>query len=298
MVSAPVGRGSLARRAVLLVLGLALVAGAAYLVFHVLPAGMQVTEGPATTVSERVSYWTPEEGRQEAIRSRSARIVEVSDGLALKERLGAAHSPRGRSFQLAINASGLVEGEPGVRVRFPTTPLFGEAPRKVHLGVPWTTDDGTAIGAIDTFHREGTVEEDGIRLVRYKAREPSQFFVTDGTIWYRAAQRTVLVEPVTGDVVDYRTHEVLWREPEPQPFVPHRVHELTTEKRKVWEATVEPTEASAQALLQQAAAARAEHLEDLLVVGLPVLGAGEVLLWGALAARPRRLVTPGWRADR
>lgn len=282
-------RSPLPRRVLLFVAGLALVAASAYVVFHVLPSNQTAQPGEEVRIDERFRAWTPEEGWTEGLRTRTVAVVDDPAGLALRERVEGAASPRGASFSLPVDGALNVEGEPAVRAGFPATPLFGEPRETVYLAVPWADDGHAAVGAIDTFHRSDVVDRDGTGLVEYNARHVAQFFVHDDKIWYRATARTVLVEPLTGDVVDYDRHETLWIEPMPVEGLPHGVHELTTERERVWEAHVEPTATAQAALLERAQHHRAERLEELAAVGLPILGLGDVFLWAAIAARPRRV---------
>lgn len=278
-------------RAALLAAGLVLVAGAAYVVFNVEPGQMPSQPGEVQLVTERTDTWTPDRGDQEALRQRSLTTQDTGEGLLLQETLDAPAPPRGQRFQLALDDELEVADEPGARVSFPSTPLFNAPPERVYLAVPWEgqgPDETDPVGAIDTFRRMGTVEQHDVTLVRYHARHSSQFFVQGDTIWFRQSNRTALVEPVTGTIVDYHDEETLWTKPaQSDPLIGNLLNELTT-KGKVWEATVQPTPASQAALLEQAIAARGEHLQGLLAKALPALGAGELLLWAAIANRPRR----------
>lgn len=263
-------------------------AGSAYIVFHVHPTDTQAQTGQRASVTEQARTWAPQAGWEEHLRQRSVTLDDDGETLTLREHIETAASPRGDRFELPVDGTLHVAGEPGVRATFPTTPIFEAPPAVVYLGVPWETDQGAVVGAIDTFHRMGVTEQDGLELVRYHAREASQFFVHDGTIWYRETNRTALVEPVTGLVVDYHAQETLWTEPHHTGFLTAPLLQQLESKEKVWEAIVEPTPAGEQALLEQAKARRAEHLEDLFTKALPVLGLGEVLLWAAIARRPHR----------
>lgn len=279
---------SIRRRLILFTVGVLLVAGSAYVVFGVLPAGVGAQAGESRAVTEEVRYWTPDDGWNEELRERTSRLVDVDEQLTLDENVDSAASPRGASFRLPVDQRLRVQGEPGVTAGFPPTPFFESPPETVHVAVPWAQSGRAKVGAFDTFYRTDVTERDGLELVRYQARHSSQFFVHEEKIWYRASVRTALVEPASGTVVEYSDHETLWTEPLPLLGTAHKVHELTTERERVWEAQVDSTPATEQKLLEEAKAERAEQLKDLLSYGLPGLAAGELMLWAAIARRPVR----------
>lgn len=275
-------------RAALLAVGLVLVATAAYVVVHVDPGQLPTEADQPRSVTEHATTWTPDRGRQETLRQRTTVADASDDGLVHRESIDAPASPRGHRFQLPLDDRLEVDHEPGARVTFPPTPLFDAPPETVHLAVPWADEGPDPVGALDTFRRMDTVEQDGVTLVRYHARHSAQFFVHEETVWFRQTNRTALVEPVTGAVVDYRDHETLWTKPmRSNPLIGNLLNDLTT-REKVWEATVEPTEAAQAQLFEQAMTARSEHLRSLATTALAALAAGEMLLWAALAGRPRR----------
>lgn len=273
---------------ILFTIGVALIAGSAYVVFGVLSSGVGAQAGESQAVTEEIRYWTPDDGWSEGLRERTSRFVEADEHLTLDENLGSTHSPRGASFRLAVDQWLRVQGEPGVTAGFPPTPLFDSPPDTVYVAVPWAQSGRAKVGAFDAFHRTGVTEQEGLDLVRYHARHSSQFFVHEEKIWYRASVRTALVEPATGTVVEYSDHETLWTEPLPLLGTAHRVHELTTARERVWEAQVDTTPATEQKLLEKAKGERTEQLKDLLSYGLPGLAAGELMLWAAIARRPVR----------
>lgn len=285
---APEGVSGLVVRVLVFSLGALLVLGSAYAVFRIAPEDLGPKPGAHASVTETVDYWTPKQGDQEALRPVSATVRDSGANLTWVQKLQGPHSPRGGQFALELAEGYELAEDPGADVTFPPTPLWEKPPEIVYLGVPWQTEDGVQLGAFDDFYRLHEVRRDGVTLVKYEAREPNQFFISGDTIWFRSIHRVAFVEPVSGTVVDYRDHETLWRASRDRPTLLQELEPPSQSREKVWEATVEPTPASSQQLLRQAEQHRAEHLEDLLVAGMPLLAAGEVLMWGALVGRPRR----------
>jgi len=282
----------LALRAVLVLAGVGVLLGGGYLVTEGIPDALDADDAPPRSYREHVSYWTPEEGHQQALRSTEQSIEASSRGLALVERVEGVHSPRGAAFALPVNETYDVPGEPAVDARFAPTLPWEDPPATVHLAVPWATSEGTRVGAIDTFHRLDVVERDGTTLVKYFAREPSQFFVVDGTIWYRSAERIEYVEPATGSVVDYERTETLWTEDFDPSTVGQLTREYTSEREKVWSATVKPTPTASDRLLEQALEKRESVVEEAAWTAGIAFVVGQTLLGAGLMARPRRWLAP------
>lgn len=286
----PTGPSGLIPRGIALLLGLGLLAAGAFAVVQVVRGNLDPQPGAQATVTERVDYWTPHEGDQQVLRPRRTQVRDTAEGLEVLHRLDGAHSPRGDRFPLEVTDRYRLEAEPGGFARFPPTALWEEPPETVHLAVPWATDDGVRLGPFDTFQRLHEVERAGVTLVEYQAREPNQFLVDGDTVWFRNADRTAFVEPVSGTVVDYRSHETIWRAPLDRPDLLHDLEPPRENREKVWEATARPTDAATVARAEQARDRRSDHWSDVLLAGLPLLGAGEALLWAGLAGRPRRLM--------
>lgn len=276
-----------------LVLGVGLVFAAAYLGLYLVPFSNGVEPGASTSVTERAETWTPEDGWREDLREATARIEVEDDGLVFEERLSSPAPPRGNVFELPVEEDLRLAHEPGARASFPPMPVFQEPRDTVYVAVPWSDGDQARVGAYDRFEHIETVERDGVTLLEYHARHGSQQFLHDGTIWTRASERTALVEPVTGTVVDYEDHETLWAEPhEDDDPVLGSIKQQLAEREKVWEATIEPTDASSSALLDQAEAARDDHVQRIVAAAAAPLIAGQALLAAGLTGRPRRLMAP------
>lgn len=279
-------------RGLVFLVGVALVAVAAFAVFEVTPEDLNPEPGEQARVTETVDYWTPRSGDQQALRPRTATIEPQGDGFAFVEQIQGVHSPRGDRFALALSDRLELAEEPGAVAAFPPTPLWSEPPEIVYLAVPWETPEGVEVGAFDDFHRLREVPREGMTLVEYKAREPNQFFLTDGTVWFRSIDRTALVDPVSGTVVDYREHEILWKADAERPALLNRIDPPRTNREKVWEATVEPTPSSVQALAAQAEEQRDAMLEQALVSGGVPLAFAWVAMGAGLAGWPRRWLGP------
>lgn len=286
------GRGGLLVRGFALILGAVLVAGSALAIAHEAVDRLNPEPGDQQQVTERVSYWTDDAGAGQTLRPRTTSVQDSGGRLQLIDRVEGVHSPRGDRFPLQLEERfGLADKEGGFAA-FPPTPRWQEPPEMVHLGVPWRTADGVQVPLFDSFHRLHEVERDGLTLVKYKANEPNQFFVESDTVWFRNVERTVLVEPVTGTVVDYRAHETIWEAPR-ESSGPLGLFGTARENReKVWEATVEPTPASQQALAERAEHQLSAQLEAFAWTGGPLLAVGELAMAAAMLGRPRRLM-PG-----
>ncbi|PSG96199.1 hypothetical protein BRD56_11765 [Thermoplasmatales archaeon SW_10_69_26] len=279
---------TLAVRGLLVLAGALVVATGAYAVFHLAPASLDPEPGQTQAVTERVAYWTPEDGHQQILRPRTDHVRQDADGLELVRRLQGTHSPRGGQFQVDLGDRWRLAEEPAAYAAFPPTPVWEEPPETVHVGVPWQTEDGKRIGGFDDFQRLHETERDGLALVKYEAREPSQFLVDGDQVWFRTAVRTALVEPVTGTVVDYHDEETLWTAPLEGPDIVHEIQPPRENREKVWEATVEPTPASQQQRVEQAEQTREDHLEHVLALAVPALLAGELLMGAGITGRPKR----------
>lgn len=282
------GPSRLLLRGLLVLAGAFFVVASTYAGLRFAPAGLHPEAGDSQAVTESVSYWTPSEGEREALRPRSEQVRQTGDGLELFRRLAGPHSPRGDEFTVELGERWTLAEEPAAYASFPPTPLWETPPETVHVGVPWQTAEGKTIGGFDAFHRLHEVERAGLELVKYKAREPAQFLVDGDVVWFRSAERVAFVEPVSGTVVDYRDEETLWKAPLDRPEVLHDIQPPRSNREKVWEAVAEPTPTGQQQLAQAAERARADHVEQLAVYGLPLLLAGQGLLWAGLAGHPER----------
>jgi hypothetical protein len=251
------------------------------------PGALPPEAGTSQAVTEKVDYWTPEEGDEQVLRPRNDHVRRTGDGLELVRRLEGPHSPRGGAFSVELGERWTLAEEPAAYATFPPTPMWEEPPATVHVGVPWEKE-GKTIGGFDDFHRLEEVRRHGLDLVKYKAREPNQFLVDGDVVWYRSAERVAFVEPVSGTVVDYRDEETLWRAPLQETELLNDVQPPRENREKVWEAVVEPTPAGTQQLAQAAERSRGDHLGQLAVYGLPALLAGQGLLWVGLTGRPKR----------
>lgn len=272
--------------------GALVVALSAYAAFHLVPASLGPDAGASQAVTERVDYWTPEEGEEQFLRPRTDRVRETGDGLQLVRRLEGPHSPRGGQFEVDLGERWRLAEEPAAHASFPPTPLWEKPPKTVYVGVPWETTDGVKVATFDDFHRMKEVQRGDTSLVKYVADEPNQFLVDDDVVLFRSAQRAAFVEPISGTVVDYRTQETLWRAPLEGPPILGELNSARERKEKVWEATIEPTPSGQQQLLEQAKASRGDQLEKLLALGVPGLLAGELFLWAGIVGRPRRWLGP------
>lgn len=278
------------RRAALVLVGAAAILVAAWAVFDAIPASAGPGPGTEATVTESVERWTPQDGFERTERTSTHRIEAEDGATVFRERISSEASPRGDAFELEVEDGLRLAHEPGARAGFPATPFMGTPPETVYVAVPWEDDEVARVGAYDRFERAGTVERGGIELVEYTARHGRQAFLHGDTIWYRQSSQTALVEPVTGTVVDYRDHESLWRESfeDGGPLLGSLQQDLA-QPEKAWEATVEPTEASSDELLEQAKAERAEVARKMAGTALAGLVVGDACLLAALMARPRRL---------
>lgn len=278
-------------RVVLLAAGLAFVTASFVSVFLLVPRALGPGPGDELVLSENVRWWTNEDGWSEDTRSHVVRVRDVAPGLRVEEDIAGAHSPRGGRFVLPVDASLEVVGEPGVRLAFPPTPLFRDAPHNVYLGVPWASPSLSKIGAIDNFTFTEQLELDGLAVNRYEARHVAQEFVHGGQLWKRATHRVVLVEPLTAIVVDYYEHETLWRKEMPEllplPF-PIEAPQPFERRVKVWESVVTPTDVTHDALMDQAREARRGHFLEIMLWGLPLLIVGEICLGFGLLGHAKK----------
>ncbi len=259
------------------------------MVFYVLPEGFSPgVEGGSVTVEETAETWTPEEGWREDVRRTSVSVVEDGEGFLLTERVSNAASPRGTVFEVPVLDDLRLVEEPRARLGFPAVGFFQGPVETVHLAVPWENEGADTVHLFDRFDRVGVVERGGVSLVEYHARHGNQALLHDGEIWFRQADRTVWVEPVTGVVVDYEESEALWSEPYRggNPLLGSLLQGLEG-KEKQWEATVAPTPAASAALLEEAKEKRADHALELGAWALPVLVVGQVLMFAGLVGRPR-----------
>lgn len=283
------GAWPLAFRAGQILMGTLLIAGAGALAFAIVPQSLGAEPGQEHTVEEAIRYWTPEDGWQQATRTERVRVDEAGDGLRFEQTVDGPHSPRGDRFAFAIGEDYELTDEEGLRTGFPPTPYLREAPRNVYLAVPWELEQGAYAGAHDNLTLIDTTQRQGLEVLVYEAYHGRQFFhPMDGLTWYRAVDRTVYVEPLTGTVVDHQTHEILWKET--YPIIegipaPWSVQKPLIEREKVWEAHVSPSAESQAERIEAAEDRRSGYHWRMIAVGLPTLLLGEVLIWRATAGR-------------
>jgi hypothetical protein len=287
------GLSALVARGLLVLTGAALLAASAYAVFALLPASLGPEPGSERAVTESVEYWTPEEGHETVLRPRTDAVHEGSGGLELVRTFAGPHSPRGGEFRVGLDQGWRLAEEPSAHAAFPATPPWEKPPETVYVGVPWQTDRGLQLALFDDFRRLHEVEDHGLDLVKYKADEPSQFLVDDDVAWFRSVQRTALVEPISGTVVDYREEETIWRTSLEGPELLRDVRPPSDQREKVWEATIEPTPAGTQRLAEHAEEARADELRELAAYALPAVLASEALMAAGLVGWPKRWLAAG-----
>lgn len=277
------GAWPLALRAGQILLGILLVAGAGALAFAIVPQSLGPQPGAEHTTEEEIRYWSPDDGWQQATRTDRVRLAQVGEELRFEQTVEGPHSPRGDRFTFTIGEDYELTEEEGLRTGFPPTPYLREAPRNVYLAVPWELEEGVSAGAHDNLTLTGTAERGDLELLVYEAYHGNQFFhPEDGLTWYRAVERTVYVEPVTGTVVDHQTHEVLWKETYPTVegiAVPWTVQKPLVEREKVWEAHVSPSAESQADRVEAAEDRRSSYHWRMIAAGLPTLILGEVLIW-------------------
>lgn len=286
------GASRLALRGLLVLVGALIVAASAYAVFALVPASLGPEAGERQAVTERVDYWTPEEGHESVLRPRTDSVRQTGDGLELLRQLGGPHSPRGDEFRVGLEEGWRLAQEPAAHASFPATPPWEKPPETVYVGVPWQTQQGVEVALFDDFHRLHEVEQDGLTLVKYHAREPNQFLRDGDTVWFRAAERTALVEPISGAVVDYHEEETIWRASVAGPALLYELRPPRDDREKVWGASIEPTPSGQARLVEQAEAARADQLADMLGYGLPALLVAEGLMAAGIVGRPKRWLQP------
>lgn len=270
-------------RAGQILLGALLIAGAGALAFAVVPQSLGPQAGQEHAVTEAIRYWTPEDGWQEATRTDHVQVTEAGQALRFEQTVDGPHSPRGDSFAFTIQEDYELADEQGLRASFPPTPYLRDPPSRVYLAVPWELEDGAFAGAHDNLTLVETTERQGTELLVYEAYHGRQFFhPEDGLTWYRAVERTVLVEPLTGTIVDHDTHEVLWKETYPTVEglpIPWAIQKPLLEREKVWEAHVSVTPESQADRLETAEDRRDGYHWQMIAAGLPTLLLGEVLIW-------------------
>ncbi len=259
------------------------------IVFHVVPSELSPKAHRGEPVSEQARTWTPEQGWSEQIRRSSAEVVEEGEDLVFEKRVSNAHSPRGAVFEVPVEEDLRLVEEPGARMAFPAVGFFEEPAETVFLAVPWSGQGEDTVRVFDRFEWVAVDEREGLTLVEYHARHGSQALLHGDHIWFRQAERSVLVEPVTGSIVDYEEAEALWSEPYEagDPRFGFLLQGLQ-EREKVWEASVSPSPAAQQALVEEAKQARNDHALELAWTGGPVFVAGQALLFAGLAGWPRR----------
>jgi hypothetical protein len=282
------GTSKLLARGLLVAAGALILVASAYAVFALLPASFGPEPGTQQAHEERVDYWTPEEGYQTFLRPRTDQIQRSADGLELVRRLDGPHSPRGDEFRVGLEEGWRLAEAPAAHAAFPATSLWQQPAETVYVGVPWETQAGDRVVLFDDFQRLHEVQRHGLTLVKYHASEPNQFLVDGDQVWFRAAERTAFVEPISGTVVDYEDEETIWRASLEGPALLHEVQPPREQREKVWEATIEPTPGAQAQRAEQAETARAQQLEHLLAIGLPGLVVGEVLIGAGLLGRPKR----------
>lgn len=269
-------------------LGVALVAAAVFLVFYVMPGSFAGDVEASVTVAETAKTWTPEEGWREEVRRTSVDVTASGEGFVLRERVSNAASPRGSMFEVPVFEDLRLVEEPRARLGFPAVGFFQEPLEAVHFAVPWEGEEADTVHLYDRFERMGVVERGGVSLVEYHARHGSQALLQDGEIWFRQADRTVWVEPVTGTVVDYEESEALWSEPYQgdDPLLGSFLQGLEG-KEKRWEATVAPTPAASSSLLESAKEERVRLALESGGWSVPVFVIGQALMFCALVGWPR-----------
>lgn len=286
--------GSLAPRLARLVLGAALILAAAATAVTIVPDQLEPSPGDRQVLGEEIRWWTPEDGWREGVRTRTLTVLDSPEGLQLDEAISGPHSPRGASFQLPISEDLRLRTESALHAGFPPTPYFATLADNVHLAVPWQDGAGTAAGAVDNMTRSGIGEVGGLATVTYRAHHADQFFVEDegsGQVWFRAVQRTVEVEPISGTVLDHTTHEVIWRAETGAlgdlPVLSTLERDLLG-REKVWEATLHLTPAAQAQQADRAAEQRSTYHRNLFLAGAPLLALGELLVWRGIVGPGRR----------